>query len=204
MKRGHYIILEGGEGCGKSTQAKLLCEYLNSKGIPCVLTREPGGTKEGHQIREILTNKENELSPLSELFLFQADRTESYLKIVKPNLEKGVVVVKDRSRFSTEAHQGYAGETDMQLIKELNSFSTQKISPDLLIIIDIEHDKGLEKEEDANRFAAKGGEYHKKVNEYYRALADKFDFAVLIPYQDENPGAMQEEIRRHLKERLGI
>jgi dTMP kinase len=204
MKKGYYIVFEGGEGSGKSTQAKLLYEYLTEKNISCILTKEPGGTKEGQKIRQILIDKESVLSPFSELFLFLADRVESYHKIIKPNLEQGKIIIKDRSRFSTEAHQGAAGKIDMEIIRKLNKISTFNINPDLLIIIDINSEEGLKKEEDSNRFAAKGLEYHQKVNQFYRKLAEKLDFAVLIKYEEGNPQAMHKEILKHLKERLKI
>jgi dTMP kinase len=205
MKKGAYIILEGGEGCGKSTQAKLLNNYFNQKGFSSIITREPGGVGEAEQIRAILLRPQNNLGDLTELFLYEAARTEVFRQKIIPSLEKGITVIADRSGYSTKAYQGYAGGVDLELIEKLNNLSTFGINPDLAFIIDIEAKLGLEREENIDRFGEKGADYHEKVNQGYLEIAkedpEKF---VVIPYVDGGEGKMQEEIRYHIKDRFGI
>jgi len=165
METGKYILFEGGEGCGKSTQAKLLKNYFDRKGINCVLGREPGGIGVAENIRKILLDKKNNISEITELFLFEAARTEFFSQFVKPNLKMGINLIADRSGYSTEAYQGWAGGIDLGLIKMLNDRATFGIKPDLTFIIDIDPEKGLGKEKNPDRFASKGIEYHVKVRE---------------------------------------
>jgi len=205
MKRGFYIIFEGGEGCGKSTQAKLLKEFFDKNKIPCILSREPGGIKESEQIRNILLKKENKLHPITELFLYEAARTEFFNQKVIPSLKKGVTVIIDRSGYSTEAYQGYAGKVNLNLIKKLNEIATFGSSPFLVFLIDIETKKGLEKEKEKDRFAEKGIKYHEKVREGYLKIAkeNKNKF-IVIKYKEDKIQKMQLEIRKHLKQRMNI
>ena len=203
MERGKYIVIEGGEGCGKSTQAKLLVEYLLSKEIQCVQAREPGSTKEAEQIRALLLNKENNLSSLSELFLFEAARAEFFRNDVIPKLEKGVSIVSDRSGYSTEAYQGYAGGIDLNLIKQLNDLATQGIRPGLSFIIDVNASKGLSREQDADRFAAKGLSYHEMVNRGYKEIAKRNPGScILLPYVEGNIDGIQKQIRKEVDSRF--
>ncbi len=203
MELGKYIIIEGGEGCGKSTQAKLLHEYLTELNIPCILSREPGGVKESEEIRKILLNKESNLSPITELFLFEAARAEFFRKKLIPSLEKFISVIADRSGYSTEAYQGYAGGIDLSLIKKLNNEATFGIKPDLAFIIDVHPTIGLKNEKDADRFASKGLGYHTKVNQGYVEIAkNNPDVCIVIPYREEDIGGIQEEIRKITLERL--
>ena len=171
--KGKYIILESGEGAGKSTHAKLLVKFLNSLNFPAVYSREPGSTPEAEQIREVLKSKKNKLEALTELFLFEAARTEFFAKEVLKNRTKGITTVADRSGFSSEAYQGYAGGVDLDLIRKLNFRATAGIHPDLFFLIDIDARKGLSKEQNPDRFAAKGLGYHKKVNQGYREIAKR-------------------------------
>jgi len=199
MQQGKYIVLEGGDGCGKSTQAQLLVEHLKEKGIDCVRSREPGTTVEGEQIRNILLDKRSKLSPLVELFLFEAARTAFFEKDLLPILNDGKTVVSDRSCYSTLAYQGFGGGIDLDLINRLNKLATFEKRPDLAFIIDVEASKGLGMEENADRFAAKGPEYHRKVNQGYKDIAlSNPDNTILIPYVNGNLAAMQTQIQTHV------
>lgn len=198
-QRGKYIVLEGGEGCGKSTQVQLLVEYLNDKHVLSFLCREPGTAKVGEQIRGILLDKGNDISPEAELFLFEAARAEFFKKDLMPKLEEGITVVVDRSCYSTLAYQGYAGGIDLDLINRLNKAATFGIRPDLAVVIDIDAWRGLEKEKNPDRFAAKGPEYHEKVNFGFREVAKQnIDNTIIIPYRKMEEIELYSEIREEV------
>jgi len=203
MKKGKLIILEGGEGSGKTIQISLLEEWFNQKRIPYITTREPGGTPEGERIRGVLLNREMDLPPLAEFFLYESDRSVQYLKTIKPNLEKGINILSDRSWPSTEAYQGAAGNVDINLVKQLNRVATFGIMPDLLMILDIDPRRGLNQEELPDRFAEKGLEYHLKVREGYLDIAKRYPkFSTIISYEHNNISGMQEKIRTHVEKIL--
>lgn len=205
MKRGKYVTFEGGEGTGTTTHTREFCNFLTTNKIPNIWTREPGGTEFGMRVRSILLDPDLEVSPLSELFLFEADRVDQYENIVKPSLEKGVNVISDRSWPSTEVYQGTAGKVDINLIKQLNRLATQGINPDLLFIIDGDPRELLKRETDPDRFAAKGLEYHKKVRQGYLDILNRYpEFAVKINYRNDDINGMQEEIRGYVKDRLNL
>jgi dTMP kinase len=205
MERGKLILIEGGEGCGKGEQSKRLLECFKEKNISALILREPGGTKEAELIREILLNKKNNLDSETELFLYEAARREIFQKKIIPELNNGKNIILDRSWPSTCAYQGYAGGISLDLIKNLNYIATLGINPDLLIIININYHKGLSKEKEPDRFALKGEEYHKKVNEGYLNIAKKYsNFSVIIPYQEGKPELMQKEIQKEINKRLNI
>jgi len=204
MERGKYIIFEGGEGCGKSTHSDFVLDYLSKKGISAIKSREPGGVSEAEQIRNVLLSKENTLHPLSELYLFQAARTEFFRKIIIPNLEKGISVLSDRSMYSSEVYQGYAGGIDLKLIKYLNKKSTFGIKPDLTIILDIDSKKGLEKEINSDRMALKGERFHKKVNLGYREIAKNHPNCLLIPYIENKLEEMKSLYIPKINELFGL
>ncbi len=205
MSKGFYIMIEGGEGSGKDTQANLLEEYLGDLGCSVVRTREPGGTPEAEQIRNVLSKKDNDFDPLSELFLFEAARLENYRKVVQPSLERGYSVLKARGWPSTIAYQGFAGGVDLELIQELNKRATLGILPDLLFIIDVDPRVGLDREVGKDRFSMKGIEYHHKVRQGYLYVAKMLppEKVSVIPYED-GIANMQKAIRRELGDRLGI
>lgn len=204
MERGKYIVIEGGEGCGKTTQTRDLWSYLLTQNIHCVNLREPGSVEVAEKIREILLNDKHDIDPITELFLFEAARTEFFKDALIPHLEGGVWIVSDRSGYSTEAYQGYAGGLDLGLIRELNKRATFGIEPDLTFIIDVPSSKGLEKEVSKDRFAKKGPEYHARVNQGYLEIAKRDSNIVLIPYLEGDAGGMQAEIRNYVNERLNL
>ncbi len=204
MKKGFYIMLEGGEGCGKDYQVDLIETRLR-KNYEVIITREPGGTFEAEQIREILLANKNKLSPITELFLYEAARRDLNEKVIMPKLEKGGIILSKRGFPSTYAYQGFGGGLDLKIIERENNLAMRNCFPDLICIIDIDPVIGLQKEVNPDRFAAKELEYHKKVREGYLDFARKYsDISVIIPYQEGNPQKMQEEIIEHIKKKLNI
>ena len=126
MKKGKFITLEGPEGCGKTTQAQLLFNYLHKKGHKCVLTREPGGTPLGEKIRSILLDPANKgMDPACETLLFEASRAALVEKVISPSLSKGFIVISDRYSDATLVYQGFAGKQDLKTLKAINKYSTQ-------------------------------------------------------------------------------
>lgn len=138
MKQGLFITFEGADGCGKTTQIKLLDEYLRQKGYKTLLTREPGSKGLGVKLREILLNYDGEVAPACESFLFLADRAQHVECIIKPALKEGVIVLCDRHTDSTLAYQGYGRGLDLEEIKHLNNIATNGLKPDLTIVFDVD------------------------------------------------------------------
>ena len=194
-KRGSLIVLEGGEGCGKTTQGALLKGYFQNEGWSCFLGREPGGISSAEDMRRILKNPDYHISPIGELFGFNFARAEFYDKVVIPKLDEGKLVILDRSGWSTEAYQGYAGGVDLETIRFMNKISTQGTSPDVGIIIDIDPLIGLEKEVEQDRFSAKGLEYHQRVRRGFLEIAEQNENCFVIPYRENDIEGMQNEIR---------
>ena len=209
-RRGKYIVFEGGEGCGKSSQAKLLFEYLTSKGIDCVSTREPGGTIEAEEIRKLILSPANSLSEEARFFLFEAARAEVYKSLVIPSLKEGKVVITDRSAYSTLAYQGYGSKIDLNLIRRANDLATFGYRPDLLFVVDIPARLGLEKlaigefgKKDA--MESKGLKFHQRVNSGFLKIAkENSDISVTVPYIEGGLEQMQDRIRGYVHERLGL
>ena len=144
------ISFEGIDGSGKTTQARRLYEFLKSKGKKVSLYREPGGTKAGERVREILLKED--LTPRSELLLFEASRAELVEKKIKDNLRDGFIVILDRYTLSTLAYQGYGKGIDLKVIEKLNNFATGGIEPDLIFLLDVSVDVALKRKKEKNRF----------------------------------------------------
>ncbi len=145
---GKFITLEGGEGCGKSTQLKLLCQYLQNKGIEVVTTKEPGGTTEGQILRELLvTGNKDKFDAVTECLLYYADRRCNLTKNVWPAIAQNKWVISDRYADSTEAYQyyGYNKRIDSNTLNSLYSIVAGEFKPDLTIILDIDPEIGLKR-----------------------------------------------------------
>lgn len=171
-KKGYFITFEGADGCGKTTQIKLIQEYLNKKNIENILTREPGGSDLGVHLRKILLHYEAPVSNIAETFLYLADRAQHIEYKIKPALNEGKIVLCDRHTDSTLAYQGYGRCQDLEKIKYLNDIATNNIKPDLTIVFDIESEiaqKRLVGEKD--RLEAEGLEFHKKLRFGYLDIA---------------------------------
>jgi dTMP kinase len=169
-----FIAFEGGEGCGKSTQAKALWKKLSLLGIPTELTHEPGGTTLGNELRHLLKRKRQDtISPEAELLLFAASRIQLISEVIRPKLREGKVVICDRFADSTTAYQGYGRGIDLANIKAINELSTQSIKPDLTILLDTSTQKGLSRKQSKmkDRFETEEIAFHNRVRDGYLRLA---------------------------------
>lgn len=155
MTKGYFITFEGGEGCGKSTQIKLFTEYLQKKGMPCLLTREPGGSQGAEEIRALLLKGEtSKWDKITEILLFSAARRDHLVKKIWPALEQGTTVISDRFADSTMAYQGYGygiNEASIQMVNDTYKMIAGDFEPDLTFILDIAPEVGI------NRSIARSG-----------------------------------------------
>jgi len=169
-----FITFEGGEGCGKSVQSKALYRKLSQLAVPAILTHEPGGTPLGKKLALWLKwTQAPDISPLTELLLFNASRAHLVDKVIQPNLEKGEVVICDRYTDSTTAYQGYGRGLDLEVVKAINNAATQGLKPDLTVLLDMPIEKGLARKrgERQDRFEQEDIAFHQRVREGYLKLA---------------------------------
>lgn len=177
--RGRFIVIDGVEGSGKSTQVAMLAERLREGGVDVVVTHEPGGTEMGEGVRQLLLDpKYTDVSSLTEVFLFCASRAQHVSEIIRPALESGKTVVCDRFVASTVVYQGFAGGLGFALVEQLNEIATGGILPDLTIILDIDPETGMtrkfgETSADADRIERKAMDFHQRVREGYLQFAHR-------------------------------
>lgn len=180
MKKGIFIVFEGLDGNGKTTQVKLLEQYLKDKGFDVITTREPGGTPAGEKIREIILEKDFTIHSLTELFLFEAARAQLVKEVIKPSLNQDRIVISDRDRMSSLAYQGYGRNIDIEFIESLNSKACENLEPDIYFYLDIPPMEGLDrkgrKEEIplfSPRMEREKKEFYQRVRKGYLELADR-------------------------------
>lgn len=180
MKKGKFIVFEGGDKSGKTTQIELLKKYLEDNGNEVLLTREPGGNGSiiAEKIREIILNKNHiEMHARTELLLFLASRAQHVEEIVKPGIEQGKIVLCDRFDGSTFAYQGVARKLDLEEIKEMNNWAKDSLKPDLVIYVDItpeEVDK-RRRDDKHDRLDRETEEFHKSVRDGFIKQAESND-----------------------------
>jgi dTMP kinase len=167
-----FITFEGGEGCGKSTQARALFRKLSRLGYPVLLIKEPGGTPLGQGLARWLKNAAATIDPVSELFLFAAARARLVSQVIGPALGKGEIVISDRFADSTAAYQGYGRGLDLSFVNAVNHAATGGLRPDLIILLDMEVEAGLgRKRSKQDRFEQEEIAFHRRVREGYLKLA---------------------------------
>jgi len=167
-----FIVFEGGDGSGKSTQARSLSQRLVRRGIPVLLTREPGGTPAGESIRRWLKGQRN-FQPMSELLLFEAARAQLVGSVIRPGLDGGTTVICDRYTASTVAYQGYGRGLDLSRILQLNEMATGGLVPDLIVLLDLPPQVGLSRRGAAGTdpFESAPEEFQQKVRKGYLSQA---------------------------------
>jgi len=171
-----FITLEGPEGSGKTTQARLLAEHLRQEGRRVVLTREPGGTPIGDQIRAVLHDPANtDMYPWAEVFLYSASRAQLVARVIRPALDAGKIVICDRYADSTLTYQGYGRGLDLELLWQITNLATGGLTPDLTLYLDIQPDQGLQRRllggGEWNRMDREALAFHRRVRAGYLELA---------------------------------
>jgi dTMP kinase len=202
---GSFITLEGPEGAGKTTQLKQVSKQLDILGINHIITRDPGGTPLGRQIRRILLNPENPVNPMSELLLYQADRAQHVSEIILPALQEGKLVLCDRYIDSTMAYQGYARGIDFAIIENLNQVATGGLRPELTILFDLDSSEGLARLHPGghDRLEREAIEFHHKVRDGYHQLVKKEPDRWKVIDASKPMTTVQTEFRKLLTEQLG-
>jgi dTMP kinase len=199
-EHGVFIAFEGGEGAGKTTQARLLSIWLRDQGFDVVMTREPGSTKMGMRLRALQLDKQSSgLSPRAETLLYAADRAQHVAEVIQPALRRGAIVVTDRYVDSSLAYQGAGRELKVGEIAEINRWATSGLVPDLTIVLDVPSDVGLTRfASPADRIESEPREFHERVRRGFRALADAEPHRYLVI----DGTRAQEEISRQIHDRV--
>lgn len=201
-----FITFEGSDGSGKSTQVKELAAFLCTAGRDVLVTREPGGTSIGEQIRDVLFNPENTAMELrTEILLFQAARAQLVEQVIRPRLAQGGIVISDRYADSTLAYQGYGYGRGVEPLRAIINFATGGLKPDLTLFLDVQVEEGL-------RRRARGGEVNRldvyDLDFYRRVRQGYFELTRLDPERwvvinaNRSPEVIQADVRRVVLERL--
>jgi dTMP kinase len=202
-----FITFEGIEGCGKTTQIGLLTSFLKSLQRPFLLTREPGGTEVGDQIRQILLSSKNVgIEPLAELYLYAAARAQHLRQVISPALREGKVVICDRFADATLAYQGYGRGVDRAWIEEIHARTMGDIKPDLTFLLDLPVEEGLRRalkrmEKDPvkeDRFEKEALDFHRRVREGYLVLARNEPQRIIVLDGMKEENTLHREILTHL------
>ena len=211
--KGHLISFEGLDGAGKTTQMRLLEQWLQARDIAFIRTLEPGGTPLGAEIRPLVLNRPDlAIVPLAEAFLFQADRAQHFARLVIPALQEGKLVITDRCYDASIVYQGYARGVGVELVEQLSMLATQGIQPDLTILLDLDpsqvhnrtgvtSDQGGRREE-RTRFDEEAEAFHRRVREGFQMLACKYPARIKVVDASRTVEAIHQEIVGLVKEVL--
>ena len=184
-----FIVLEGGEGSGKSTQAQLLARRLRAEGRDVVETFEPGGTARGALLRSVLLDDDSQLDPHAELLLMAADRAQHVSELIEPAMARGAVVVCDRFSPSTLVYQGVARGLGVDVVEAIDRFAAQGVAPDVVVVLDVSDAVALQRMPEArDRLERAGAEFHAAVRGAYRDLAGPRGWIVIAG--DVDPDAV--------------
>jgi dTMP kinase len=204
----YFITLEGPEGSGKTTQIRPLADWLCERGYAVEVTREPGGTDIGNQIRAVLHDPRNTaMDATAEILLYSADRAQHVAQCIRPALAAGKIVVSDRYYDSTLAYQGYGRGLDLEMLHTITAFATGGLKPDLTLYLDVAPEEGLERRqangEEWNRLDAETLDFHQRVRAGYMALIAQEPERWAVIDAARSVEEVQEEIRAEVEARLG-
>jgi dTMP kinase len=211
----NLITFEGIEGSGKSTQIKLVAEYLIKKKVPLVVTQEPSGTDIGRKIGDILFNREHShLCAETEMFLFCAARAQQVREVIMPALEQGKVVLCDRFSDATYAYQGFGRGLNQEFIKLINDYSALLLKPDMTLLFDLPVEIGLQRATDRNnrlekpsatdRFERENVDFHRRIREGYLDILRKDPERFRLIDANRDVDVIQEEVRRHISDFINL
>ncbi len=199
---GFFLALEGGDGSGKTTQARLLAQWLEDLGHETVVTREPGGTTTGRALREVLlSHRDHPLSPRAEALLFAADRAQHVAQVVRPGLGRGAVVITDRYVDSSLAYQGAGRALPAAEVERLSTWATEGLLPDLTVVLDVDPVTAATRRAGRaadDRMEAESQAFHARVREQFLLLADRDPGRYLVVDATTTPEVVQARLREHL------
>ncbi|MFL6240589.1 MAG: dTMP kinase [Actinomycetes bacterium] len=202
-ERGFFIVFEGGEGAGKSTQVQLLTDWLRTRGLTVVVTREPGATAIGSQVRALLLDPANRVSTRAEVLLYAADRADHVEKVIRPALERGDVVVSDRYVDSSLAYQGAGRDLAIEDVARISRWATDGLIPDLTVLLDVPPGTGLRRVGDhRDRIESEPAEFHERVRSGFRELAERHPRRYLVVDATLPIGQVAERIRDRVVQAL--
>jgi dTMP kinase len=174
--KGLFITFEGGDGAGKTTQLEKLAAWLRDRGHSVLVTREPGGTDVGNELRNIILHRKGFLAPRAEALLYAADRAHHIHTVVRPALERGEIVVQDRYFDSSVAYQGAGRVLSEEEVRDLSLWATEGLIPDLTVVLDVPAEIARARRESTrdvyDRLEAESDDFHERVRRAYRRLAD--------------------------------
>ncbi len=203
-----FITLEGPEGSGKTSQIGPLADFLRQHGFDVLTTREPGGTPIGDQIRAVLHNLENTaMHPRTETLLFQSARAQLVEQVIRPQLQRGGIVISDRYADSTLAYQGYGHGLPLDQVRAVIGFATGELKPDLTLLLDLDVELGLQRRSHGgewNRLDAYAVEFHRRVRQGYHQLTQAEPQRWVIVDAAQAPDQVQIALREVIAERLKI
>ncbi|OGG29681.1 dTMP kinase [Candidatus Gottesmanbacteria bacterium RIFCSPLOWO2_01_FULL_49_10] len=209
MKRGFFIIFEGGEGAGKSIQVEILVSHLHEEGYSVVVTREPGGTRIGEQIRAITHNQENvDLDAVAEAYLMAAARAQHVAQLIEPAIEAGKIVVCDRYVDSSIAYQGFGRKLGVDTIRSLNALAVNGAVPDLTVLLDVPPEVGLKRRaksrKGVDRLDMQQKDFYTRVYQGYLALAKEHPNRYVVIDASQAIEAVAQDVWRSVKHALLI
>jgi len=203
-----FITFEGPDGSGKTTQIRLLAEWLREQGHEVVLTREPGGTEIGDQIRTVLHDPYNTaMDARTEILLYSASRAQHVAQLIRPSLAAGKIIISDRYADSTLAYQGYGRGLDLEVLRAVTSFATGGLTPALTVYLNITPEEGLQRRrlggDEWNRLDAEALEFHQRVRAGYLELVKQGTERWAVIDAARSVEEVQAEIRTVVQARLG-
>jgi len=202
-----FITLEGPDGSGKSMQVPALAEFIQQLGYEVLTTREPGGTFIGDQIREVIMRMENKsMNPRTEILLFCAARAQIVAEVIRPQLEKGVVVISDRYADSTLAYQGYGHGLELEVLRQILSFATDGLTPNLTLLLDVDVETGLARRQSGggewNRLDDYALAFHQRVRQGYHELVNADPQRWIRIDAGQPPSKVQQHMQEAVLQRL--
>ena len=206
LNNAKFITFEGIDGCGKSTQARLLLEHMNTSGVETILVREPGGTNISESIREILLHSSSsQMGDRTESLLMTASRAQLTQEFIVPNMDQGKFVIADRYSDSTLAYQGGGRNLDIEWLIELNNYATFTLLPDITFFVDIRPEEALRRQDsDKDRIEGEGIEFQTRVRKTYQILAERFNDRYVIIDGYAEKGDIHQKVLNEMKRRKFI
>ena len=207
MTRGLFVTFEGGDGVGKTTQISLLTSSLQESGVPVTVTREPGGTALGNEIRELVLHSREDIAPRAEALLYAADRAHNVATVVRPALERGDVVLQDRYFDSSVAYQGAGRALEADDIKRISMWAAGELVPDLTVLLDLDEESAAARLAAQNkpfdRFESERSEFHARVRHAFLGLAHAEPDRFLVVDATLPPETIAQTVARRVSDLLG-